>query len=79
MRYITLSGNNYTITPPDYYSVQVKILSASGSGLIYDGVTLIGNTDLMDTTYIAHDQLIISGDGEFSLSISIIPSSYDPS
>lgn len=78
-RYIDLSTWSYYVEAPEHYSVMLDILSATwGVAYLYDGPDIIGTSEYIDTSYIAHTELRIEGTGIYTIVVSLVPSSYDP-
>lgn len=78
-RYIDLSSWSYSVQAPEYYSVMLQILSATGgTAYLYDWPDMIGTSDYIDTPYVAHTELRIEWTGIYTIIVSLVPSSYDP-
>ena len=78
-RYIDLSSWSYSVQAPEYYSVMLQILSATGgTAYLYDWPNIIGTSDYIDTPYVAHTELRIEWTGIYTIIVSLVPSSYDP-
>lgn len=80
-RYINLSWWSYEVIPPEFYSIQFKIITGSWTFNIYDDSILVGYYDNsnIDYTYIINKKLILEWSWSVQVELSYVPYSYDPS